>query len=139
MRALKILFLTLLSIAQAESAETTGPRVTIDIHAQPSDIRQVLLKYTPIGSSIECVMDFISKQLALPAAVSATTAQPANNTPQHRVAKTIDVHLGDYYKHLGAVFLTAPMIVHEHVSAQWSFDRQNRLSDIAVHKQARVY
>jgi hypothetical protein len=37
------------------------------------------------------------------------------------------------------MFLTAPMVVHEDVSAQWLFDHRDRLIDIVVDKQAGVY
>jgi len=47
--------------------------------------------------------------------------------------------LGQYYKRVGTVFLTAPMVVHEDVNAQWLFDRNGRLIDIVVDKQTRVY
>ena len=55
------------------------------------------------------------------------------------VAKAIRVYLGHYYKHLGSIFLTAPMVVRERVIAQWWFDRHGRLIDIAVDQQASVY
>ena len=42
-------------------------------------------------------------------------------------------------KDLGAVFLTAPMVVHEDVSARWLFDHHRRLIDIVVDKQTGVY
>ena len=113
MRAYATLSLAPLTIAQPARAETKQLRVIVDVYAPRVSIRKILLKYTPVGSSI-------------------TDASRA------RVVKTI-LYLGHYYKHLGAVFLTAPMVVHEDVSAQWLFDRHGRLIDIMADKQARVY
>jgi hypothetical protein len=71
--------------------------------------------------------------------VAKISVEPDNIPSQPRVAKSIRVYLGQYYKHLGAVFLTAPMVVHEDVSACWLFDSHHRLIDIVVDKQAGVY
>jgi hypothetical protein len=98
------------------------------------------LQQTPPGSSIEKVVRFISNQLQTTRSGEAKiTIDPANIPSQPRVANTVHVYLGQYYKHLGAVFLTAPMVVHEDVSARWLFDRHRRLIDIEVDKQTGVY
>ena len=124
----------------AALADRDPPRVIIDIHASRATIRAVLLQKTPPSSSIEYVIGFISNRLQHTGSGPARiTVQPANIPSQPRVAKTIHVYLGQYYKHLGAVFLTAPMVVHEDVNAQWLFDRHDRLIDIAVNKRERVY
>ena len=114
-------------------------RVIVDLYAPRAEIRGRLLKHTPIGSSLEYVVEFISKQLERSEDVSAITVRPANDASRPHAAKTIRVYLGQYYKHLGAFFLTAPMMVHEEVTAQWWFDRHDRLIDIVVDKQAGVY
>lgn len=139
MRTWPILSLALLLIAQPAPAETKQPRVIVDVYARRANIRKALLKHTPVGSSIAYVVQFISKQLVLPGSVPAIMVEPAKDASQPRVAKTISVYLGHYYKHLGAVFLTAPMVVYEDVNAEWLFDRHGRLIDIVVDKQARVY
>jgi hypothetical protein len=114
-------------------------RVIVDLYAPRAEIRGMLLKHMPIGSSIEYVVEFISKQLERSEDVSAITVRPVNDASRPDAAKTIRVYLGQYYKHLGAIFLTAPMMVHEEVTAQWWFDRHDRLIDIVVDKRAVVY
>ena len=140
MRASSILSLALLLVIRPVLADNMQRRVILDLHAPRAEIRAALLKYTPTGSSIEYVVGFISKRLERsksdPAAIRV---QPARIPSQPLTAKTIHVYLGQYYKHIGAVFLTAPMVVHEDVSASWLFDRNGRLMDIVVDKQDRVY
>ncbi|MGC2352975.1 MAG: hypothetical protein WA496_06210 [Candidatus Udaeobacter sp.] len=137
MRTLAIPFLVLL-IAHVAPAESKR-RVIVDIHAPRAEIRETLLKHTPVGSSIGTVVGFISKRLEISGSFSAIRVGPAKAASSPSAAKTIRVYLGQYYKHLGTVFLTAPMVVHEDVSAQWLFDPNGRLIDIQVDKQARVY
>jgi hypothetical protein len=84
-------------------------------------------------------VNFISNQLEITGSVLDIRVQPANAPSSLRAAKAIRVYLGQYYKRLGTVFLTAPMVVHEDVNAQWLFDRHDRLIDIVVEKQSRVY
>jgi hypothetical protein len=140
MRAPAILLLALLLIVQPAMADTNPPRVIVDIHAPRAAIRAELLQQTPPGSSIEYVVSFISNRLQRSrSGVAKISVEPANIPSQPRVAKTIHVYLGQYYKHLGAVFLTAPMVVHEDVSARWLFGRHGRLIDIVVDKQSGVY
>lgn len=124
----------------AALADTNPPRVIVDIYATRAAIRGELLQQTPPGSSIEYVISFISNRLECTrSGVAKISVEPANMPAQPRVAKTIHVYLGQYYKQLGAVFLTAPMVVHEDVSARWLFDRHRRLIDIVVDKQTGVY
>ena len=124
----------------AALADTNPPRVIVDIYAPRAAIRVELLQQTPPGSSIENVISFISNRLQRTrSGVAKISVEPANIASQPRVAKAIQVYLGQYYKHLGAVFLTAPMVVHEDVSARWLFDRDGRLIDIVVDKQTGVY
>ena len=134
-----ILCLVLLSSRPA-LADTNPPRVIVDIYAPRAAIRAGLLQQTPPGSSIEYVISFISNRLERTrSGVAKISVEPVNIPSQPRVAKTIHVYLGQYYKNLGAVFLTAPMVVHEDVSARWLFDRHRRLIDIVVDKQTRIY
>jgi len=138
MRAWAIFSLTLLSIAQPAWTETKQPHVIIDIHAPRADIRNTLIKHTPVGSSMGTVVDFISNQLEITGGILDIRIQPAKAAAL-RGTKAIRVNLGQYYKRLGTVFLTAPMVVHEDVNAQWLFDGHSRLIEIVVEKQARVY
>ena len=134
-----VLSFALLSIAPLALAEKKQPRVIVDIHAPRAEIRKMLLNHTPVGSSIGTVMDFVLNQLEVTGSILDIRVQPVKAPSSLRGTKTIRVYLGQYYKHLGTFFLTAPMIVHEDVNAQWLFDRHDRLIDIVVDKQARVY
>jgi hypothetical protein len=126
--------------ADAGMADTNPPKVIIDLDASRAAIRAALLQQTPPGSSMEYVIRFISNRLQRTGTGVANIAvDPAAIPSQPRLAKTIHVRLGQYYKNIGAVFLTAPMVVHEDVSARWFFDRHNRLIDIAVDKKGAVY
>jgi hypothetical protein len=137
MRAAVILSWALLLIVQSALADAKQGRVIVDLHTPPAEIRQMLLKHTPVGSSVDYVDRFISEQLTVPGSRSTETVQADPSPP--RAAKAIRVYLGHYYKHLGSIFLTAPMVVRERVIAQWWFDRHGRLIDIAVDEQASVY
>ena len=139
MRAWVIFSLTLLSIVQAAWAGTKQPHVIVDIHAPRADIRNTLLTHTPVGSSMGTVVKFISDQLEITGSVLDIKVEPAKAPSSLPPTKAIRVYLGQYYKRLGTVFLTAPMVVHEDVNAQWLFDRHDCLIDIVVEKQARVY
>jgi len=139
MRAAAIFCLALLWLVQPALADNTSQRVIIDLHAPRAEIRAALLKQTPPGSRIESVMEFIAKRLEPRESGSAITVQPTQDASRPRVAKTMRVFLGQYYQHIGAVFLTAPMVVREQVSAEWLFDRQGRLIDVVVERQAGVY
>ena len=139
MRAWAIFSLTLLSIAQPAWTDTKQPHVIIDIHAPSADIRNTLLKHTPVGSHMGTVVSFISNQLEITGSILDIKLQPAKAPQSLQTKKAIRVYLGQYYKRLGTVFLTAPMVVHEDVNAQWLFDGHSRLIDIVVEKQARVY
>lgn len=139
MRVVAILSLLLLAGGTA-LANANPPKLIINLDASRAAIRGVLLQQTPPGSSIEYVTRFISNRLQpTGSGLAKIIVEPASIASQPRVAKTIHVYLGQYYKHLGAVFLTAPMVVHEEVSAQWLFDRNGRLIDIVVDKRAGVY
>ena len=139
MRILTIFSLLLLA-SGAAVADTNPPPVIVDVYAPRVSIRAQLLQQTPPGSSIEDVMSFITNRLQRSrSGVAKIRIEPARIASQPRVAETIHIYLGQYYKHLGAVFLTAPMVVHEDVSASWLFDGHHRLIDIVVQKQTGVY
>ena len=139
MRALTILSFVFWLMTQPAWSETKQPQVIVDIHAPSVDIRKTLLKSTPVGSDIRTVMDFISNQLQVTGSILDIRLQPAKAPAPSRRTERVRVYLGQYYKRPGTIFLTAPMVVHEDVNAQWSFDRHGRLIDILVDKQARVY
>jgi hypothetical protein len=139
MRVSAIFSLFLPLVAQVVLADATQPQVVVDLRASEPEIRAKLLKHTPVGSSIGNVVEFISKHLKGVQGAPAIAVRPAKDASISRGAKTISVYLGEYYKHLGALFLTAPMIVREEVRARWWFDRHDRLIDIVVEKHTRVY
>jgi hypothetical protein len=119
-------------------------KVVVDLHAPRAEIRQALLRYTPIGSTVPEVLKFIGAHLvtsdnALPKVENGPATGPAAEGSRRRGAKTIRVYLGQYYDHPEVVFLTAPMIMRKEVSAQWAFDEHDRLIDVFVDKESRVY
>lgn len=139
MRMPAILFLAMALVVQTALAGSKPQRVVVDPQAPREEIRKELLEHTPADSSTRYVVGFLSNRLAIPGDVSDIRVQPARAVFGARVRKTIRIYLGQYYRHLGAVYLTAPMVMHEDVSALWLFDGKDRLIDIIVDKQARVY
>jgi hypothetical protein len=119
-------------------------KTIVDLHAHASEIRMVLLRHTPIGSKAADVLKFIAMRLERPGDAplkidDGPALGPAAEGSHRRGVRTIRVYLGEYYQHLGAVFLSAPMIMHREVSAQWAFDEHDRLIDIFVDKRTGVY
>jgi hypothetical protein len=104
MRGSAIVSFIWLIAAQQLLGEVNQPHLIVDIYAPRAEIRVVLLKRTAVGSGIKEVEEFISRQLQRSGDVSAMTVQPAQDVSKTRVAKTIRVYLGQYYKHLGAGF-----------------------------------
>ena len=66
MRASAFLSLALLLIVQSARADAKQERVIVDLRTPPVEIRQILLKQTPVGSTVDYVVRFISKQLMVP-------------------------------------------------------------------------
>jgi hypothetical protein len=119
-------------------------KVILDLHAHPAEIRMILLRYTPIGSKAPDVLKFIAMRLErsgdppLKIDNEPATGRAAEGSHERGV-RTIHVYLGEYYRHPGAVFLSAPLIMRRQVSAQWAFDERDRLIDIFVDKRTGVY
>jgi hypothetical protein len=131
-------------LSLAAFGDANESRVVVDLHADPAEIRMVLLRYTPIGSEAEDVLKFVAKRLErsgdAPLKIDNGPATgPGAEGSQRRGVRTIRVYLGEYYQHLGAIFLSAPMIMRKQVSAQWAFDEHARLIDIFVDKRTAVY
>jgi hypothetical protein len=134
----------LMRMIVAAFGEANESKVVVDLHARPAAIRTVLLRYTPAGSKTTDVLKFIAMRLArsedAPVKIDNTPATgTAAEGSMRRGTRTIHVYLGGYYKHLGAVFLSAPMIARRQVSAQWAFDEHDRLIDIFIDKRTTVY
>jgi hypothetical protein len=119
-------------------------KVVVDLHAHPAEIRAVLLHCTPIGSKAPDVLTFIAVQLESSGGVPPTidngpATGPAAEGSRRPGVRTVHVYLGQYYKNLGVVFLSSPMIMSREVSAQWAFDEHDHLIDIFIDKQTGVY
>src|SRR6516225_9505579 len=99
MRAVAILFLALL-IVQVVPAESKRP-VIVDIHAPRAAIRELLLKHTPVGSSMAYVTGFISKRLETSGSISPIKVEPAKAALPARATKTILVSLASTTNVLG--------------------------------------
>jgi hypothetical protein len=119
-------------------------KIVVDLHAHPAEIRMVLLRYTPIGSQAGDVLKFVAKRLErfgdapLKIENGPATGLKAEGSARRGV-RTIRVYLGEYYQHLGAIFLSAPMIMRKQVRAQWTLDEHDHLVDILVDKRTAVY
>jgi hypothetical protein len=133
-------------MASAGSAvcDTKEPPVVVDLRAHRAEIRAVLLRYTPLGSSAAKVLEFISAQLGhasdAPITIENESATgPAAEQSKKRGVKRIQVYLGQYYDHPEVVFLSAPLMMQKEVSAQWAFDQSDRLIEIFVDKKNGLY
>ena len=140
----KLLAIALLMRVTAAFGGANEPKVVVDLHAHRAEVRQALLRYTPIGSKASQVLKFVAAQLvpsgsALPKIENGPATGPAADGSRRRGVKTIRVYLGQYYDHPEVVFLTAPMIMRKEVTAQWAFDERDRLVDVFVDKETGVY
>jgi hypothetical protein len=129
--------------ALAQSGPKQSPLI-VDLHGRRAEIRAALLRFSPIGSSLETVLEFVSNQLQrsanTPVAVENQPASgPAADSSPRRGVKRIRVYLGQYYDHPEVVFLSAPLMMQKEVSAQWAFDQHDRLIDIFVDRRNAVY
>src|SRR5205085_9594304 len=109
----------------------------IDVKDHRAEIREALLNYTPIGSTPQDVLKFISERLlhqdeSLPLVEShGATGPSAENSPKRGV-KSVRLYLGHYLNHPETFFLSAPVLMQKEVTAQWAFDDRNRLIEIFV-------
>lgn len=142
-RVLFAIALLIQTIAPA-SADTKETKVAVDLHARRVQIRELLLRQTPIGSSAADVLKFIGAKLSRsgngsPKIENGPASGPATKGSHLRGVKNIRVFLGQYYDHPEVIFLTAPMLMQKEVSAQWAFDEHDRLIEIFVDKATEVY
>jgi hypothetical protein len=138
-----VLLLLMASAGSALSDKKEAP-VIVDLRAHRAEIRAVLLRYTPLGSSAAQVIEFISAQLGhagdAPITIENEPATgPAAEESTKRGVKRIHVYLGQYYDHPEVVFLSAPLMMQKEVSAQWAFDQHDRLIQIFVDKKTGLY
>jgi len=134
----------LMRVMAAAFGGANESKVVVDLRAHRAEIRQALLRYTPIGSKVSEVLKFVAAQLvpsgsALPKIENGPATGPAADGSHRRGVKTMRVYLGQYYDHPEVVFLTVPLIMRKEVTAQWAFDERNRLVDVFVDKETGVY
>jgi hypothetical protein len=125
-------------------SDTKESPVIVDLRAHRPEIRAVLLRHTPIGSSVTSVLEFVSKQLqrtgdAVVAVENQPATGPAAEGSRQCGVKRIRVYLGQYYDHPEVVFFSAPLMMQKEVSAQWAFDQHDRLIEIFVDKTNGLY
>jgi hypothetical protein len=130
-----------LLVAKTGSAQPAiKTRVSVDLRAHPSEIRAALLRFTPLGSDVTKVQEFVSQELQRPGDEPVTVEnQAATLGSGERGVKRISVDLGQYYFHPEIILLSAPVLMQREVTAQWVFDQHDRLIDIAVEKKSRLY
>lgn len=134
----------LMRVSATAFGDANESKVIPDLHAHGAEIRMILLRYTPIGSTVADVLKFIATRLKwyddAPVKINNGPATgPAAKGSHRRGVKTVHVYLGEYYQHPGAVFLSAPLIMRRQLSVQWAFDEHDRLIDIFVDKRTAVY
>jgi hypothetical protein len=119
-------------------------KVAVDLHAHRAEIRQFLLRRTPIGSTVNDVLMFVTAELkgsgaGSPKIHNGPATGPATKGSHLCGVTHLRVFLGQYYDHPEIVFLTAPMLMQKEVSAQWAFDGRKQLIEIFVDKATEVY
>ncbi len=112
-----------------------GDAVTVDLHAHGAVIRAELLQHTPLGASLDAVVQFIARQLENGHADSVHV-EPDPTRPGR---KRIRIFLGQYYDHPEVVFFAAPLVSRREATAEWKFDRHDRLREIVVEKKSALY
>lgn len=139
-----VVLLVLLTARLGFGAGQQAQSLTLDLHAPRAELRKELLRYTPTGSKLSDVSDFISGHLggaehSTPQAIEPSPGADKDAVAKQDVKKTIQVFLGRYYDQSGVIFLTAPLVMQKEVSVQWVFDEHDLLRDIVVDKRTSVY
>ena len=136
--------IVLLTVSVVAVTGQRAERPLIDPVEHRSEIRAILLKQTPLGSNLADVQRFIGLNFAQSVA-DAAKIQPhgaegelAANSPNKGV-KSLQISLGAYIENPGTIFLTAPLLNEKTVTAQWAFDKNNRLVEIFVDKTTTTY
>ncbi len=142
-RRKQIAILTAQALVAVSFCTAQSPK-EISLQEKRMEIRAQLLKLTPIGSTSEQVRKSIQRNLLH----AGETAPPLENHPAgitesdhsgpHGV-KSIRLRLGGYLADPAIVLLTAPLISHKEVFAEWAFDKKDHLIEIFVDKTSRVY
>jgi hypothetical protein len=137
---LLVLLIARLGFSDGQPAQS----LTLDLHAPRAELRNELLGFTPTGSKLSDVLDFIKAHLGGADHSAPQVIEPSPGTDKDAVArkpakKTIQLFLGRYYDQPGVIFLTAPLVMQKEVSVQWIFDEHDLLNDIVVDKRTEVY
>ena len=120
------------------------PTPPINVQKHRAEIRTALLRYTPLGSNPRDVLAFIKKSLlrkgdAAPRLENHSAIGEAAEQSDRRGTKSIRLELGRYLTHPEVIFLTAPIMMEQEVTAQWAFDAHDRLIEIFVDKKSSLY
>jgi hypothetical protein len=121
-----------------------GGDKAVDLHARRAEIRQFLLRHTPIGSTMNDVLTFVNAELKRsgagpPKVENGPATGPVTKESPLRGVTHLRVFLGQYYDHPEVIFLTAPMLMQKEVTAQWAFDEHKKLIEIFVDKATEIY
>jgi len=102
--------------SDARDSDSIREKITINVHQSDHAIRNELLKYTPLGSSADSVIDFVLSRIYFEGLYSSTVgiiAEPA-----------LGGELGHRYDN--------PPWGHSAVDASWMFDKNLKLRDIEI-------
>src|ERR1700759_5626692 len=93
-----------------------GAKVAVDLHSHRAEIRQFLLRHTPIGSTANDVLPFVTAELkrsgaGSPKIENGPATGPATKGSHLCGVTHLRVFLGQYYDHPEVIFLTAPMFM----------------------------
>ncbi len=138
-----ILVLLLLSaFRQPVRGEEPTPPLNVQDHR--AEIRAALLRSTPLGSKPRDVLTFIKNRLlqkddASPLLENHPAIGEAAERSDRRGTKSIRLEVGRYLTHPEVIFLTAPIMMEQEVTAQWAFDEHDRLVEIFVDKKSALY
>lgn len=145
MSGLRLLFvIALISWVGDTSVAQNTATTPVNPETHRAEIRAALLKATPIGSRATDVLAFIRKSLLREgAAVPKLEDHPAQlgaaaESPKRGV-KSIHVLLGQYIDNPAVIILSGPLVLEKEVTAEWAFDKDDRLIEIFVDKQTATY
>lgn len=141
--ALLIVALAAVAMLAIPLAAEDQPKA-LELQQHRAEIREALLKETPLGTNSKQVLAVILKRLGgdaekLPKLENHPAVGPEAEKVKQRGTKSIRLLLGQYYDHPELVFLSAPMLSQREVTAQWAFDEHDRLIDIFIDKLSNVY
>jgi hypothetical protein len=141
----RLLFLLLLLTAFAFGAakvvaDEKGPPVEIELRNRRAEIRAELLKYTPLGASVDDVLRFLNKRLraengAKPRLENHSAIGPTAELSKNKGVQSIQLVLGEYLTNPALLLLDAPLPLETAVSVQWAFNHEGKLIEIFVDKQ----